>query len=245
MHIERPVRRSSLNPTYIACGCLTVLIGGGILLVIVSIFFLPGIVLQLSGFQARGNTNELFSDITQAPTVEITNLQPTPAQVVIELGAYGTEPLNTNLYDYSLTTGSSASGQQVAVVSFDEPGLQEICRQRSTICGPGNSTFRNARVDLRPGGAVVYGEVFVPQVGIWQNVGVVMQLTGNHRIVVAGVDVGGALYSAPPNEFSGTIDEVERVANEVLQQLVLDAGGARYNLSQVQIDDSTLTLILR
>ncbi len=245
MRIERPAQRSSLNPTYIACGCLTVLIGGGIVLVLVSIFLLPGIVLQLSGFQSRGDTDQLFSAITQPPTIEITNPLPTPAQVVLELGAYGTERLNTNLYDYTIITGSSASGEQVAVVTFDENSLLNICRQRSAICGAGNGTFRNARIDLRPGGAVIYGEVFVPQIGIWQNLGVVMQLTGDNRVAVAGVDVNGALYSAPPNEFSATINEVERVANEVLQQLVLDASGTRYNLTQVHIDDHNLTLILR
>lgn len=246
MRIERQTRRSGLNPTYLACGCLTVLIGGGLVLAIVGVFVLPGLILQLGGFQSQGSTVALFDEVTPPPTVEIENPAPAPAEIVIDLGRFGTETLNTNLYDYTVVTGNTASGAQVATVSFDESSLLSLCQQRSDICGPSNPQFRNARFDLKPGGAIVYGEVFIPQFAVWQNAGIVLQLTGNNqRLQVAGVDVGGTLYAVPPNEFTNVVSEVERVGNETLDQMVLQAGGNQYNLDQVLIDETNLTLVLR
>ena len=245
MRIERQTRRSGLNPTYLACGCLTVLIGGGLILVIVGVFVLPGLILQLGGFQSQGSTVALFDEVTPPPTVEIENASPGPAEIVIDLGQFGTETLNNNLYDYTIVTGNTSSGEQIATVSFDESSLLSLCQQRSDICGPTNPRFRNARFDLKPGGAIVYGEVFIAQFALWQNAGIVLQLTPNQRLQVAGVDIGGTLYAVPPNEFSNVVTEVERVGNETLDQMVLQAGGNQYTLDRVLIDETNLTLVLR
>lgn len=246
MRIERQTRRSALSLPVMACGCLAVLVGGGILAAILGVFLLPGIVLQLSGFQSRGSTEALFESITPLPTVQIVSQEPTPASAVINLGQFGSQPLNNNLYNYTLATGSTASGQRAAALTFDENGLFALCQQRSDVCGPTNPRFRNARIDLRPGGAVINGEVFVPQIGLWQSAGLVVQLTSDNRsLTVAGIDVGGSLYSTPPNEFRDLITEIERQGNAALQQLALEAGGSIYSLSGVSIDHNTLTLILQ
>ncbi len=245
MRIERQTRRSSLNPTYLACGCLTVLIGGGLFLALVGIFVLPGLILQLGGFESRGSTAALFEEVTPPPTVEIENASTGSSDVVIDLGRFGTETLNNNLYDYTVVTGNTSSGAQIATVSFDEANLLALCRQRSDICGPSNPQFRNARFDLKPGGAIVHGEILVPQIGLWQNAGIVLNLVNNRRLQVAGVDIGGSLYAVPPNEFSNVVSEVERIGNETLDQMIVQAGGTQYNLDTVLIDESNLTLVLR
>ncbi|MBZ0295873.1 MAG: hypothetical protein K8L99_25160 [Anaerolineae bacterium] len=244
MRIERQVRRSNLSLPMLACGCLTVLLGGGIILVLAGLVFLPGIILQFTGFQSQGSTEAIFETITPEPTVVVENPQPTPAGAVVNLGQYGTETLNNRLYDYTIVTGSTSSGQQLATLTFDENSLETICQQRSDICGPNNPRFRNAVIDLKPGGAIVNGEVYVQQVGIWQRVGIVMRLT-NNQLTIAGVDVGGTLYTVPPNEFSDLISEVERVGNEAIQQLAVEAGGTSYTLVQIQVTETALTLVMQ
>jgi hypothetical protein len=73
----------------------------------------------------------------------------------------------------------------------------------------------------------------------------VLRLDNSRRqFEVAGVDVGGVLYDLPPNDLGGRVNEVARVGNDILNQLTLDASGGRYALSEVQIDDNNLTLVM-
>jgi hypothetical protein len=122
----------------------------------------------------------------------------------------------------------------------------QMCYQRSDICSGSNPQYRNVQLDLRPGGAILYADVTVPQLNVTQRVGVVMRLDGSRRqFEVAGVDVAGTLYDVPPNEFSTLVNDAQRTGNDILNQLTLEQGGAQYDLSEVQISDDTLTLVLR
>ena len=249
MHVQRrPSRRGALP--YIGCGCLALLttcliVGGiGIVLLLPS---LPGFALQAVGFQPQGQTDSVFAEVTQIPPAPLQN-PVVPGQVVIELGAYGSEPRPPTFYDYPLAVGSDPTGARVASAAFSEATLMALCRERLSICSPaGNGQIRNTVIDLRPGGAVVYAEVFVPQLATWQNLGAVLRLDASgRRFTFAGVDINGALYAAPPAGMG--LDnigaEIERVGNDVLRQLALNTGDARFELSRAYIDDSTLTLTL-
>jgi hypothetical protein len=59
------------------------------------------------------------------------------------------------------------------------------------------------------------------------------------------VDIGGALYDTPPGDMSALVEDIERTGNDILNQLSLQASGSQYTLSEVRVDDSTLTLIMR
>lgn len=244
---RQPVRRRS-SFSIAACGCLSVLVG---LLVIAIIGFivlmptLPNIAAQLVGFTARGSTEALFQS-TPIPTIELQNAQQ-PPQFTVDLGQYGSQTLSNDSGLYDVQVGSDPSGGQAAVVSFSEAGLQELCRQRSDVCGPNNPRFRNAQIDLRPGGAVVYADVVIPQLGnVEQRAGAIMRLDASgQRFEFAGVDINGTVYDVPPEQFGETVAEMERAGNDILDQLRLEASGGQYTLSQVSIDDGTLTIVLR
>jgi hypothetical protein len=94
---------------------------------------------------------------------------------------------------------------------------------------------------------VVYADVFVPDFGIWQAAGVVLRLDSSRRqFEVAGVDVGGTLYSLPPTGMADTtVMQVALTANDLLRQMTLEASGGRYVLSDVIIGETDLTLVLR
>lgn len=246
MRIERRTRSNKWLP--VGCGCgvalaaLITIAGIGLLLLIP---LLPDITLRLSGFSPRGETANLFEAAAPLPPVEVNN-PITPPDVVVDLGAYGSQELPAATSDYTVVTGSSDTGAPLATVSFDETALTNLCYQRSAICRNDNPQYQNVRIDLQPGGAVVYADVNVPNLGIQQTAGVVLRLDGTGRqFEVAGVDIGGALYDTPPGDMSDLVDDIERTGNDILNQLTLEAAGSQYALSEVRVDDSTLTLILR
>lgn len=248
MRIDRPIpRRRGTNWTMIGCGCVgalalgVVILGVGLLLLLP---VLPQLGLQAAGFSPKGDTDALFADVPPA-TIAVQNAV-VPLEVVVDLGNYGQTTLQGETGAYQVRVGTSDSGSQLAIVTFSENGLMQMCYQRSDICSGANPQYRNARLDLRPGGAILYADVTIPDIGITQTVGVVMRLDGSRRqFEVAGVDIAGTLYTVPPNEFNTLVNDAQRTGNDILNQLTLEQGGTQYDLSEVQISDDTLTLVLR
>jgi hypothetical protein len=248
-YYQEPVRRrrrSSLLP--LACGCLAtfaILFG---IVVVAGIFFLPNIISSLTGLTPKGNTAQVFEEVTPQPTLVLQNPTEVP-QVTVDLGRFGQQTLDTNPDLYNFTVGTGGGGQPSAVASFTEAGLMDLCHQRSTFCGPNSSDprFRNARIDLRPGGAVIYVDTTLPQLGnVPISAGVVLRWDApSRRAVFAGVDIGGSLYTSPPQSLADAIASVESQMNDLIQQVAVQAGGGRYSVSEVIVDDTTLTLILR
>jgi hypothetical protein len=244
---RQPVRRRS-SFSVLACGCLTALVG---LLIVAAVAFvllmptLPNLAAQLVGFTARGSTEALFQ-ATPIPTIELQN-PVQPQQFTVDLGQYGAQTLSNDSGLYDVQVGSDPVGNQAAVVTFSEAGLQELCRQRSDVCGPNNPRYRNAQIDLRPGGAVVYADVVIPELGnVEQRAGVVLRLDASgQRFEFAGVDINGTIYDVPPDRLGATVADMERTGNDILNQLRLDAKGGQYTLSQVSINEDTLTVLLR
>jgi hypothetical protein len=170
-----------------------------------------------------------------------------PAQVTVRLGAYGSQTIHVDAQNYAIVTGNTETGAPIARASFNEAGLLAICAQQSPICQGGSEQYRNVSLDLKPGGAVVYVEVN-PGGLAWQRIGVVFQLDNSRTaLVIRGIDFSGGLYdySSLPGELSGTVDEIGRVTNDILRQLALEAAGTNYRLSEIIIDETHLTLILR
>lgn len=252
--MQRPERRGRSPLVWLTCGC-----AGGLVLIAVacvSILLLfptlfQDIALRVAGFTPQGETEELFVDILPAPTIELEDAT-APDQVTVDLGQFGDETFNNNnprLYEFNVGSGTQG---QVVVASFTEQGLNEICRQRTPYCSanPPDPRIRNARIDLRPGGAIVYVDVTVPELGQTITPGVVMRWDpASRRVVYSGIDLNGMLYTNPPTtlnfDFAGTVANLEREANNVLNQLTVNAGGGVYRLSEARINDNTLTLILR
>lgn len=248
--VYTPNRRRRSSLWTIGCGCLLSL-GALALILIAAVLILrpnlPGIAAQIAGLNPQGDTAQVFAAVTPAPTIELLN--PTqPADITLNLGDYGTRQLdpNSNLYDFTLGE-LPAGGQSVAVATFTEAGLMEICRTQTSFCSGIDPRIRNPRLDLRPGGAVVYVDVTLPELGsVSQTAGIVLRLDATRRqFEFAGVDLNGALYSVPPDSFGINISEMEARGNELLRTLSVQAGGGYYTLSEVITDDSTLTVVLR
>lgn len=244
MRIQQAQRRSPFN----CLACLAVLGICGIIGVVagaILITQLPGLVLATSGFAPRGDTNQTFiGNSAAAAPIQLEN--PAPASdAVISLPQLGTQALPPNPALYQVETGTN-NGTEAARVTLTESGLMDLCRQRSTFCSTGNDQVRNLRLDLRPGGAIIYGDFFVPQVGIWQSGGLVLRLDSSRtQLEIVGVDIGGKLYSVPTSPLGEQITQAAREANILLRQAVLEAAGSSYGLAEMRIDDTTLTFLMR
>ncbi len=246
------IKRYNPRPTrYAQWGCGCVLVGGFTALLAFTLLYaiwpaLTGAAVQLAGADRLGETSSLFQNVSIPPTAVVQNAT-SPQQVTIDLGQYGGGTVNLDQVASEIVTGSSETGAPIARASFTELQLLAICVQQSAICGEGNSQYRNVAVDLRPGGAVVYADVNVGGLA-WQRVGVVFQLDNTRTALrVAGIDVNGGLYdySTLPAELAARVDEIDRLTNDVLRQMAIQAGGERYTLSEIIIDDTTLTVILQ
>ncbi len=248
------VRRRQNNSGWkmLGCGCLGAL-GLLVVLGVVGVFFLlprlPDLAAGLVGMTSRGATDAVFVENTPAPTVELQN--PTePEQVTVNLGSYGGEQtLTTDNPAYEVAVGSDTTGRETALVSFTEAGLMDICRQQSDVCSGADPRFQNARIDLKPGGAIIYADVSVPTgygFDIQQTAGVVLQLDSTSRqFVFTGIDLNGSLYSNPPAELASTVQQFEQIGNDVLNQVSINAGGGLLTLQRAQIDEETLSLVMQ
>ena len=247
-HIHRYNARRT-NYAQWGCGCL--LVGGFVALLGFLVLYaiwpnLTGAAVQLAGADRLGETSSVFQNVSIPPTAVVQN--PTnPQQVTVDLGQYGGGTINLDQVASDFVTGSSDSGQPIARASFTEADLMAICVQRSDTCREGNEHFRNLALDLRPGGAVIYADVNVGGLA-WQRVGGVLRLDNSRTYLqIAGIDINGGLYdyTTLPPEISARVDEIATLGNDVLRQMAVQAGGTNYSLSEIIIDDTTLTVILQ
>ena len=241
MRVQRVRQRS--NMPFMLCGCLAATLVGMVVLavgVLILLPRLPGIALLAAGFTARGSTAQTFANAPVTPLVQLQNAV-TPGQVVVNLGTYGAQELPP-VY---VQTGQ-VDGGQAATVLLSEDDLMTLCRQRTTLCSNTNPQYQNVRVDLRPGGGVVYADVSLPELGVTQTVGAVLRLDATQRqFELTGVDVGGTLYALPSGTLEARAQEAATTANALLQQASLSVDGGQYTVTDIRIDESSIMFVMR
>ncbi|MFZ4816899.1 MAG: hypothetical protein ACOYL5_20350 [Phototrophicaceae bacterium] len=253
------LRRRTIPLWQVAFGCVVAL-GVGVSLLVIALALgillfrdrIVGLGLQSGGFEPIGQTEALFAEnaVTPIPT-PILFAPLAPTQFSVQLGN-SQQTFDTATAGVTVQVGSEPSGAQAATVQVDESGLLRLCNELSTLCSPAGYSsetvsIRNVTGDLKQGGLILYGDIEQANLpGLSQQIGIVMQVdSSGQRLAVRGVDVGGILYSAPPDGLGELVAEAERTANETIQQLAVSAGGGQYNVSQLAIDETTLTVILR
>jgi hypothetical protein len=202
---------------------------------------LPSLGAQIAGLEPAGSTADQFRNSAPLPAVEIQNAQPA-SDVTVTTSQFGTVNLDTRAF----TIGETSTGATVSTATYSESQLNQLCRERSEICGAGNGQIRNAQIDLRPGGAVVRGEIFIPQVNLWQNVGVVLKTSGTSpRLEMTGVDLNGSFFNLPEGEIGNAARQIESAANDALQQAVATINGQTLQLSEIYADDQQVLAVFR
>lgn len=219
---------------------LIVLVGAADVLVIVPM--LPGFALQVAGFVPAGRTDQVFAG----------NVQPVNVALDNPVSAVSASLLTGSGYSWSIPAGTGSvqtGGQQgvpTAAVRLTETDLMTVCQTQTTFCAGGNDAFRNARVDLRPDGAVIYADVYLRDLGLWQPAGVVLRLDASRQqFSIAGVDVGGTLYAIPEGTLGDQVRRIAEEGNAALRGLAVEVGNGRYVLQAISIDDTSITALLR
>jgi hypothetical protein len=230
----------------IGFGCAAMIIFGLFvcaLSLVLLIPILPRLGLQMAGLEPAGDTSSVFAIFTPIPTIQVQN-PVAPAQVVVDAGQYGT--FNIDARSYDVAVGESTVGTPLATATFNESQLLDLCRQRTLICGIGDSRVRKASIDLRPGGAVINAEFYIPQFSLWQQAGIVLKLnSATVQFDVMGVDFNGTLYNVPPGEISESVNRVADTGNDLLRSVAIIAEGEVFQLSEIYADDTQLTLVLK
>jgi hypothetical protein len=232
-----------------ACGCLSALFMIGVVVAVAGLVILPrlsSLAARALGLEAQGETAAVFDTVQQPTSITLSNVQPV-SNASLWLPGYETSGVNALLGQVDLQMGSDdATGQSVLVVTVTEDDLVRLCEQRGPNCGIQDTRVQRPRFDLRPGGAVVYADVTLPELGnVSQTVGAVLALNTSNTFRLAGVDLNGMLYAVPPDMLDGLAGEIERTGNELLAQVALQANGRAYTLDAITITETAATLVLR
>ncbi len=239
--IQRPpARRSGCT----AAGCILALAALLAVITVAVLLVLPNLPLiaaRLAGLEPAGSTVDQFTNSAPVPTIEIQNAR-SASNVTINAPQVG----SVNLEPLGFTIGQASTGADVATATYSESQLNTLCRERSPICTTGDGRIRNASIDLRPGGAIVRGEVLVPQLNAWQQVGVVLK-TGSTslRLEVAGVDMNGQFFALPEGEIGDAARRIADAANDALAQATANVDGSILQLREIYADDQQVLAVFR
>ncbi len=241
-------RRQARFTPLLYVGCGTAALGLCAALFVVALLILPNpqaFVLQVLGFRSAGQTEAAFANQVVRSTPVLNQAAPV-SQIVLSLPQIGQQTIIPDGERLQIDAGVDAvTAQQTLRAQTDEAGLLALCQQYSALCGEGDGQVRGVRFDLRPNGLIVYAEVFVSGLNVWQPVGIVFQQVVGQRLGVIGVDVGGMLLVNPPAPYSELITQAEEAINQLIGSLGATAAGTAYTLQEIYLDDDQLTLILR
>lgn len=247
MHVERISTRGRGQFAGLprGCGLIAIIAAVAILLLTCGALLMPavpGIVLQSVGFREVGSTDDLFTQVTPAPTLIAAPLvDDAPPRVLVNAGTLGQRHLPAQDAGYTLQT----TADDALMLTLTETGVLALCRQYGDVCDGGLPDVRNVTIDFRSGGGIVRADVRLPDTGIWQQVGAVLVISGPTQLDLAGVDVNGTTYSAPSGEIGDLVAEAGRVLNETLSQLTIQQGLRVYRLREIYAHDDAAVLILR
>jgi hypothetical protein len=249
MQVERARPRRSSNSLGIALTCgavaLVVLVACGV----IALLLLPrvtDIAASSVGLERSSTTTQaLFSNTAPTP-VQVFNAT-SPSQVTITVPDAGTQTIAVNPALYPVAIGQSAEGAPLMTAQVSEDSAIQLCRQYTPICQNADPRLQNIALDFRPNGALVSGDVTLPELGgITQRVGAALVVdSSGTQLRFAGIEVGGVLYEAPSGELAAQIAELERLANQILLTSAVSSDGISYSISSLQIDDNRATLVLR
>ncbi len=193
------------------------------------------------------NSEIASSNTTSGGSVAVA---PTPAVVVQELdqvtvqldGQQETVDLNAMGVDQA-AAGITTEGNEVYYFEYDETSINEVFQSTVWPEAPPEVTnqVQNVSIDLKPNAVIVSGQA---NLGLGsQQIAVILGIDGNNaRFKVIGVDIGGMVFSTPPDGPIGDmISELEIEGNRALSELVLYGNnGNPLNIENIAVEDGRI-----
>ena len=196
---------------------------------------LPGLIMGALGFRPMGQTAQVYLQPVVPPNIQLGAVSGT---INVNAGTLGTVTLEN-------AQSGTVDGRAATVVRISETQLNVLCRTRTAICGESPTPpVYDATLDLRSGGALIRGMVYVAPLGVYQQAGLVVKFSGT-SVTVSGVDLGGTLYSLPDSGLGSSVIDLQRRAEETLRSITATDGADVLQLSGIYADDGNLTLVFR
>ncbi len=232
----------------VGCGALigvTLLLGLGLGAVLL-LPLLPGLLIQAAGFTPAGPTHAVF-EADNAPLLPIPVDGAALSAASLTAGESLGQALTFPLDDSTPGLDIHRDMDGALIVTADEAALLSVCRAQTAYCDPGAPvSVRDLTVDLRPGGAVVYADVTLPQTGLRQRMGAVLRIDADAGgLNVAGIDIDGTLYSIPPDGLGISPAQLAAEVDAVLRGAALQVSGRIYRLRALSADETTLRMVWR
>lgn len=196
---------------------------------------LPALVMGALGFRPVGQTAQVFLQPVVPPLIQVGAVSGT---LSVNAGTLGTILLEN-------AQSATVDGRAATVVRVSETQLNVLCRARTALCaGNPSPPLYDATLDLRTGGALIRGMVFVAPLGVYQQAGLAVRFSGS-GVTISGIDVNGTLYSLPDSGLGASVIDLQRRAEEALRAITATDGTRVLQFSGAYADDSTLTLVFR
>ncbi len=191
-------------------------------------------------------------DASESPNIGSTGAEaaPSPEIAVVEAIDSSPQTLSVDIPNVGIIPLEGAqrmlvNGVESTVVTMGEVQLNALCRARVALCGdtPTPPVY-GATVDLKTGGAMIYGIINFPQFGIYQSVGVAVRVDGAEADVLA-IDYNGRLYAVPEGGIGDAIANIEQRAHDALTQVVGAIGDESVRFVGAFLTDDDVTLVFR
>lgn len=249
---------------------LLMLCGSAVLFIVPA---LPGVALQVMGFAPMGSVDSVWQETAPgnlSERVAVPDAGPDQRNSAITSDSQGADSDGQPYFDWFLTRSEPATvtvsdgarrisltapdlhatqalvglgqdGQPLAVVVFGEDALPGICA--TLLQGCERPEFAVHAIEFRPGGAVLFGQVFVGSLS--QPLGLVITVSPDSlEFAVRGVVLDGQLFALPAEgELAGFVADVVDRGNRALQALTLQAEGYVLPLNQILISETQMVLV--
>lgn len=147
------------------------------------------------------------------------------------------------IFTKQLERGVNENGDLAYYIAFNQEGINTYLNYWFSDAIQSEARIKDAWLDLRPGGAVLYADVDL-EVG-WQRAGAVFMLdSSGTQLILAGVDIAGQLYSTPPEgRIADLAGQLEIEVNKALSSLTFIDTAGELTIQTIQISDDEVQVL--
>lgn len=223
------------------------------------VYNLPNMAARVMGLRAEGDTQEFIQELEPQQPLNLPQSGSgagTPLansalgqgevipEITLSVGDQATTVQSEDLHTNTIAQTTSDDGRAVVYVEYDEAGLNTLLADQVEMPPELVDSVSDISVDLKPGVMVLSANVNTG-IGI-QPVGAVLAFNESGTgFELAGIDIGGFLFSTPPEgEIADMAQQLEIEGNRLLTEIRLTGpDGQPLPLQQMVITEEMLQIV--
>jgi hypothetical protein len=140
-----------------------------------------------------------------------------------------------------MTITRAANGDPLVIYHAYEADFTRLCELIS-LCQ--SDVYRYRHTDLRPDGAVFYGDANLG--GVWQPVGIILTVEKQRLLDIGGFVIGGEVYRLPSDHpLRAKMNQALYQLNQEIAALFVYLDGQALQLDAIQLDNERLLVVFR